>query len=151
EAMHRRALELRLKALSEGHPHIANSYNSLASSLELQGKHDEARGTWPLAAASYEQSLSFGPLGLESALGPGSPLPGLAAALARAGRPREAWASWERGLARGIVDEVTRRAARPLSAEERNREADLLGRGQALDERINKLLGAGALTQEKEK
>jgi tetratricopeptide (TPR) repeat protein len=151
EAMLRRALTVYLKVVGEGHPLTARSYNNLAFSLELQGKHDEALRTWPLAAASYEQSRLFGPTGLEAALGEGSPLPGLAAALALAGQPREAWLSWERGLARGIVDEVTRRAARPLSAEERNREAGLLGRGQATDERINRLLGARALTQDQEK
>ena len=101
--------------------------------------------------ASYEQARLFGPRGLESAIGQGSPLPDLAAALARAGQPREAWSSWERGLARGIVDEVTRRAARPLNEEERGREADLLGRGQAIDERINRMVSVKALTQDQEK
>ena len=46
---------------------------------------------------------------------------------------------------------MTRRAARPLNDDERNREAALLGRGQAIDERINRLLGARALTQDQEK
>src|SRR5262249_55284729 len=92
-----------------------------------------------------------GPTGLEAALGEGSPLSGLAAALARAGRVREAWSTWEQGLARGLGDELTRRAIRPLSAEERGREADLLGRGQGTDGRSNQLLGARALTQEQEK
>jgi tetratricopeptide (TPR) repeat protein len=150
EAMHRRALAIYLKSLGEGHPYTASSYSDLACALELQGKPDDALRTWRLAVASYEQARLLGPKGLESGLGGGSPLPGLAAALARAGRPREAWSDWERGLARGVVDELTRRAVRPLNDEERHREAALLGRGQALDERINKLLGARALTQEQE-
>jgi tetratricopeptide (TPR) repeat protein len=151
EAMFRRALAIRLQAQGEGHPRTAQSYSNLAYSLEPQGKHDEALRAWRLAVASYEQARVLGPKGLEAALGEGSPLPGLAAALARAGRPREAWSSWERGLARGVVDELTRRATRPLTAEERDREAALLGRGQAIDERINRLLAARALTQDQEK
>jgi tetratricopeptide (TPR) repeat protein len=151
EVMNRRALAICIKALGEGHPLTANSYCNLASSLELQGKHDEALNTWRLAVASDEHARLLGPTGLEAGLGASSSLPDLAAALARAGQPREAWSNWERGLARGIVDELTRRAARPLTAEERDREAALLGRGQAVDERINKLLAVRALTQEQEK
>src|SRR5262249_38772601 len=138
-------------ALGEGHPLTATCSGNLANSLELQGQHDEALRTWRLAVASYEQARLLGPKGLEAALGEGSPLAGLATALARAGQPREAWSSWERGLARGVVDELTRRAVRPLTAQERDREAALLGGGQAIDERINRMLGAGALTQEQEK
>jgi tetratricopeptide (TPR) repeat protein len=151
EAMHRRAVAIRLKALGEGHPDTVKDYTYLAYSLDFQGKHEEALHTWRLAVASDEQARLFGPKGLEAGLGDGSPLPGLAAALARAGQPREAWSNWERGLARGIADEVTRRAVRPLTAEERDRENALLGRGQVVDERINKLLGARALTQGQEK
>ena len=151
EAMDRRALAIRLKALPEGHPLIAASYGNLADSLDRQGKTDEALRAWRLAAAADELARSFGPRGLEAAIGIGSPLPRLAAALARAGRPREAWESWERGLARGLTDEVTRRAARPLTAAERDRQAALLGRGQAADERINRLLSVRALTADKEK
>jgi tetratricopeptide (TPR) repeat protein len=151
EAMNRRALAINLKARGEGHLETANSYRALASSLDLQGRHGEALPNWRLAAASYEQARSLGPKGLEAAIGQGSPFPGLAAALARAGQAREAWETWERGLARGIVDEVTMRAVRPLTAADRGREADLLGRGQAVDERINKLLAARALTQDQEK
>jgi Tfp pilus assembly protein PilF len=151
EAMHRRALAIRLKALGEGHPGTAQSYSNLADCLGLQGKQDEAVQAWRSAAASYERAWLFGPKGLETAIGELPPFPGLAVALARAGQPREAWSSWERGLARGVVDELTRRAARPLNDEERNREATLLGRGQALDERINRMLAAKAPTQEQEK
>ncbi len=151
EAIQRQALAIFRRSLGEGHFRTAQCYGRLAASLDAQGKHDEALRTWTLAAASSEQSRLFGPKGLESGLRAGSPLPGLAAALAVAGRPRDAWSSWERGLARGIVDEVTRRANRPLTAEERVREADLLGRGQAVDERINRMLGARVLTQDQEK
>jgi tetratricopeptide (TPR) repeat protein len=151
EAMSRRAVAVCLKAVGNGHPRTALCYGRLAAALDLQGKHGEALDSWRLAAASYEQSRLSGLKGLDAAIGGASPLPDLAAAEARAGRPLPAWTSWERGLARGVVDEVARRAARPLDAGERGREAELLGRSQAVDERINRILAARALSAGQEK
>jgi hypothetical protein len=153
EAMHRRALAIQLKALGEGHPRTAVSYNDLAWSLDRQGKNDDALRTWAAAAASYGQAARLrGARGLEASLTAGkSPLTSFALALARAGRPRDAWTHWEQGLARGLADEVLGRAARPLTAEEHDREALLLGQAQALDERIGKLLALKALAQEQDK
>ena len=152
EATHRRALAIYLKALGEGHPGSAIGYTYLAKSLDRQGKHDDALRTWSAAAASYEQARLRGTKGLDAALTAGkSPLPAFALALARAGRPRDAWTRWEQGLARGLSDEVTGRAARPLTAEEHDREAVLLGQAQAIDERIGKLLTLKALSQEQDK
>ena len=151
EAMFRRTLAIVLKALGEGHPHTADSYANLAWSLDRQGKHDDALRTWSAAAASYEQAR-LRAKGLEAALTAGkSPLPFFALALARAGQPREAWTRWEQGLARGLADEVTGRAARPLTVAEHDREARLLGQAQAIDERIGKLLALKALSQEQDK
>src|SRR5262249_34683913 len=136
----------------EGHPDTAESYTRLAWSLDRQGKHDDALRTWSAAAASYEQARLRGVKGLEAALTAGrSPFPAFALALARAGQPRRAWARWEQGLARGLIDEVAGRAARPLSAEEHDREALLLGQAQALDERLGKLLALKVLSQEQDK
>src|SRR5262249_52000660 len=140
EAMHRRALAIRLEALGEGHPFTAQSYNNLAGSLDRQRKDDDALRTWAAAAASYELARLRGAKGLDAALtAADSPLPAFAAALAGAGRPRDAWDRWEQGLARGLADELTVRAARPLTAAERDQEALLLGQAQALDERIGRL------------
>src|SRR5262249_51170757 len=55
------------------------------------------------------------------------------------------------GLARAVLDETAGRAARPITPEERAREADLLGQGQAVDERISRLIGQQRLSQEEEK
>jgi CHAT domain-containing protein/Tfp pilus assembly protein PilF len=152
EAMYRRALAIRLEALGEGHPHTALSYKSLAWSLDRQGKHDDALRTWSAAAASYEQARLRGAKGLEAALTAGSsPFPSFALALARAGQPRDAWKRWEQGLARGLIDEVAGRAARPLTSAEHDREALLLGQAQALDERIGRLLAVQARSQEQDK
>jgi hypothetical protein len=49
-----------------------------------------------------------------------------------------------------VLDETAGRAARPLAPEERAREADLLGRGQALDERVHRLAGRPKLTADDE-
>ena len=140
EAMHRRALAIGLKALGEAHPDTAQATATwpLLSSFRESTMRPSGPGAWPRRATSRRGS--WGPRGSRRRSAYGSPFPGLAAALARAGQPREAWSSWERGLARGIADEVTRRAARPLNDDERDREAALLGRGQAIDERINRLL-----------
>jgi CHAT domain-containing protein/Tfp pilus assembly protein PilF len=152
EAMHRRALAILLKALGEGHPLTALSYTKLAWSLDRQGKHDDALRTWGAAAASYEQARLRGAKGLDAALtAEKSPLPSFALALARAGQPREAWTRWEQGLARGLADEVSGRAARPLTDAERDREALLLPQAQALDERIGRLVGLRALSREQDK
>ncbi len=63
-----------------------------------------------------------GAKGLEAVLGRNEdPMPALAIALARAGQATEAWQCWERGLARGVLDEVAGRAARPLTSAERAR------------------------------
>jgi CHAT domain-containing protein len=152
EAMFRRALVIWLKTLGEGHPYTAQSYTHLARSLDRQGKPGDALRTWSAAAASYEQARLRGAKGLEAALTAGrSPFPPFALALARAGRPREAWTRWEQGLARGLIDEVAGRATRPLTAAEHDHEALLLGQAQALDERIGKLLALKALSQEQDK
>jgi len=152
EAMHRRALAIDLKALGEGHPRTALSYTNLAWSLDRQGKHDDALRTWTSAAASYEQARLQGAKGLDAALtSVASPLPSFALALACAGQPRDAWTRWEQGLARGLADEVIGRAARPLTVEEHDREASLLGHAQAIDERVGKLLAIKALSQEQDK
>ena len=65
----------------------------------------------------------------------------MAVALARQGRPREAWKRWEADLARGLLDDLTARTLRPLSAAERQGETELLVRLGALDEQIARLTG----------
>jgi hypothetical protein len=148
--MARKTLTIQREARGQGDPRTALCYGRLAGFLDRQGKHDEALRIWALAADSYEQARLPGRRGLDAVIEGPSPQPDFAAALARAGRPRDAWLAWERGLARGVSDELNRRAARPLTAAERDREADLLGRAQAADERINTLLAARALTPEQD-
>ncbi len=152
EAMHRRALAIKLKLLGEGHPDTVVSYNLLAWCLDRQGKNDDALKNWAAATASFEQARLGGTRGLDAALTAArSPLPAYALALARAGRPRDAWARAEQGLARGLADELTGRAARPLTPADHDHEARLLEQAQALDERIGKLLTLKARSGDQDK
>ena len=69
-----------------------------------------------------------------------SPFPALAAAAARGGKPDAAWQALEQNLARGLLDDL---AARPLSAEDRGREQELLGRLDLLDRQVAALPAGG--------
>ncbi|HZW31159.1 MAG TPA: CHAT domain-containing protein, partial [Isosphaeraceae bacterium] len=69
---------------------------------------------------------------------------------ARAGQPREAWARWEAGLARGLLDDVSARQLRPLKPEQRSREAELARRLQRLDEGIARMTALAHRTQEQD-
>jgi tetratricopeptide (TPR) repeat protein len=153
EPLYRRALAIRLKALGADHPHTAQSDNNLASNLEVQGKHAEALRCWTAAAASYERSRGArGASGLERSLTAGaSPLPALASALARAGQGRAAWARWETDLARGLLDDLSARLLRPLTADQHRREIDLARQLQRLDEGIARLAGMARRSQDQDK
>jgi tetratricopeptide (TPR) repeat protein len=153
EARFRKALAIQLQALGEAHPETAKSYSALAVTLDRLGRTDEARDALTAAVDALDRARLRGAKGLESALRSDEkpdPAPALAVALARSGRGREAWGRWERGLARAVLDEVAR-PSRPLAPEEAAREADLLGRCQALDERISRLAGRPKLTADDEK
>ena len=151
EAMHRRALATTLKALGEGHPDTVTSYLMLGQTLDRLGKADEALDALTFAVDADELARLRGARGLEGAAQAGSdPSPELALALARAGRASDAWGRWERGLARALLQETAGRAARPLTPRETASEADLLGRSQAVDERMGRLAGRPRPTAEDE-
>src|SRR5262249_2376033 len=123
------------------HVDTATPCFNLASNLDSQGKLDEAVQLWTTAAEIYEQVRRWSSAeGLERSLtSDGSPLSALAVALARQGKRREAWARYETGLARGLLDDLSARQLRPLSLDQRHREADLAGQIQTLDERTTRL------------
>ncbi len=58
--MLRRALAIRLKALGEGHPDTATSYNNLAATLRDQGKYAEAEAMHRRALAICLKALGEG-------------------------------------------------------------------------------------------
>ena len=151
EVLHKKSLALCLKAYGDNNPWTALCHTGLADTLEKLGRSDEALTTRIAAVEVMERARLRDATGLETALRiESSPSPALAVALARAGRSREAWDRWEQGLARAVLDEVAGRASRPLTADERAREADLYRKSQALDERIGQLAGKQALSQDDE-
>jgi tetratricopeptide (TPR) repeat protein len=152
EAMNRKALEIFLSTRNEGHPDIATTYGNLAVSLDRLGRPEEALDALTKAADAYDQTRFHGVWGLDAALKfGGDPSSSLAVASVRAGHWREAWARWERGLARAVLDEATGRPARPLTPSERAINTELARRSQTLEERINRLAGRTSLGADDQK
>jgi tetratricopeptide (TPR) repeat protein len=153
EPLCRKAASRSLQVLGEGDPDAPPIYDTLARILDHQGKLNEAVLAWTRAADLYERArLTRSPSGMERALGAGkSPLSPLAIALARQGQPRTAWMRWEQDLARGLLDDLSARQLRPLTDEERQREADLVGQLQRLDERITRLVAKTSRTQDEDR
>jgi tetratricopeptide (TPR) repeat protein len=151
EAMARKALAIHLAVLGERHPDTVMSYTRLGYVLAGLGRSAEAIDALEKAVRASTEVRKRS-RGLEdAAAGHSDPFPILAALLARAGRPGDAWNRWERGLSRALLDEVAGRAARLLTDEERQHEAVMLGQAQAGDERIRRLLAKGKPTPEVEK
>ncbi len=128
----------------EAHVNITGSLNLLGELYYRKGDLAGATAAWTEAAESFEAArLRSGARGLERvhfAAGH-SPLAPLAACLARGGKAVEAWQRFEASLARGLLDTVSSRYARPLSREERQRESDLISRLSKLDERMGRIYG----------
>jgi tetratricopeptide (TPR) repeat protein len=145
----RKALDINHKVLGEEHPHTAGSYNSLAYNLEAQGKYAEAEDCWSSAADSFARArLRIAASGLDRATitGEKSPLPHLAAVLARNGKTDQAWQRFEQSLARGTWDDLSARLRRPDA--EQAKQAELVNRLNRLDQLIQNTLSAQEDTPE---
>jgi CHAT domain-containing protein/Tfp pilus assembly protein PilF len=146
EPVVRRALATYRATLGEAHPTTSRTWAGLADILHSQGRYDDASDAGRAAVRSFETArlrVSFAGLGRVS-FAKYSPLPGLVCCLARTGRAEEAWRFREAGLARGLLDEVAAREARPIDADERRRERDLIDRLDRLDRRLAALDGPGS-------
>jgi len=146
----RQAVAIRTKVLGENHPDTTSSHNGLASNLYDQGKYLEAEATWTRAAASFKVArLAIAYAGLERAAfsAVNSPLPSLAAVLARRARNREAWHYLEENLARGLFDDLAARQ-RSLSPTEQQRQQELLTKLQGMNEQIVRVLSEKQLSPE---
>jgi CHAT domain-containing protein/tetratricopeptide (TPR) repeat protein len=141
EPMLRRALEIQLKTLGSDHFQTALTRNNLAVNLDARGRLAEAARYWKEAADGVEAGQFIGSaIGLERSQRTGAAERlWLAVALARQGQPGQAWQAVESDLARGLLDDLSARQLRPLTNDERRREADLLGQIQAIDEPFGKL------------
>jgi tetratricopeptide (TPR) repeat protein len=138
-----KALAIYRKALGEEHPETTNGYHGLASSLHAQGRYEEAESALTTAATHFGTiRLRLAPSGLERAAKTGdySPLPLLAAVLARNGKPEAAWQRFEEGLARGTWDDLSARLRRPPA--EQVKQAEYIARLERLDHLLEKALTA---------
>jgi tetratricopeptide (TPR) repeat protein len=137
ETCHRKSLAILRRTLGEEHPRTVTSRSNLAESLSRQGKHAEAEAELAAAADGFDRArlrIAFTGLGRVTFASERSPLPALAAVLARNGKAAAAWERLEAHCARGLFDEL----ARPWRDDERNRERHLLWRLQQLDEQITR-------------
>jgi tetratricopeptide (TPR) repeat protein len=149
ELLLQEAVAIRRRVLGAGHPDTADSYNELAYTLHARGSYATAEEMWRAAAQGFEVArLGISAVALERApfAAERSPLPGLTACLARAGKGCEAWDYLERNLARGLLDGWSERAARPPDPEEDGRLRELLGSLNRLNQQIGTLLSAKGVT-----
>jgi CHAT domain-containing protein/tetratricopeptide (TPR) repeat protein len=143
QALFQRAVDIWHEALGEEHPDTARSYKNLAHTLHAQGNYGAAESLLRRAADSFAAvRLRVAASGLDRAAktGEDSPLPPLAAVLARNGKPEEAWRRYEESLGRGTLDDLAARLRRP--PEEQARQAELASRLDRLDRLIENTLSA---------
>jgi tetratricopeptide (TPR) repeat protein len=141
EPMVRRALSILIKSLGPDHPDLIVPHGNLGMILDARGRLEEAVGNWRAAVNVFESSRpATNAISLERFLSVGAdPRPFLAVTLARLGHGRDAYQSWESGLARGLLDSISARELRPLTADQRREELNLLNQLHAVDEEIGKL------------
>jgi tetratricopeptide (TPR) repeat protein len=135
----RKALAIYRKVLGEDHPLTTLSAHNVASNLHARGRYAEAEALWLVAADRFAGNrLHIAAAGLDRAAitGKNSPLPSLAAVLARNSKPEAAWQRFEESLGRGTWDDVSARLHRPPA--EQAKQAEISARLQQLDQRIEK-------------
>jgi tetratricopeptide (TPR) repeat protein len=145
EEGYRKALDIRHRALGELHPLTASDYNYLAANLNAQGRYAESEDVWVRAADSFAAArlrIAASGLGRAAKTGEDSPLPALAAVLARNGKPAEAWQRFEEALGRGTWDDLSARLHR--TAAEQAEQAELV----AQLERIEQLLKSASAVKD---
>jgi CHAT domain-containing protein/tetratricopeptide (TPR) repeat protein len=136
ERLFKEALAAQRPVLGEGHPSTALTYKLLVDNCCARGDHAQATALAEDAAKSFEvarRRIVFAGLDRARRTAESSPYLALAVAAARGGKPGDAWQALEQNLARGLLDDLS---ARPLSAEERSREQELLGRLDSLDRQV---------------
>jgi CHAT domain-containing protein/tetratricopeptide (TPR) repeat protein len=149
ERLFKEALAAQRRVLGESHPSTALTYKLLVLNCCARGDHAQAVALAEDAAKSFEAARRrIGYAGLDRArrTAESSPYPALAAAAARGGKPGDAWHALEQNLARGLLDDLS---ARPLSADERGREQELLGRLDLLDRQVAALPADGGTDAER--
>jgi tetratricopeptide (TPR) repeat protein len=149
EDLWRLALAIAEEVLGPNHPETARRYHDLAFTLRGQGRDQEAEALWRASAEAIEAArLRLAATGIDRAVSVHiRPHLGLAQCRARLGRPQDAWAAAESGLARGVLDDLAARAALPLDPAEARQERERAARLQALDRLLIPLLTAQQLDE----
>jgi tetratricopeptide (TPR) repeat protein len=140
-----RVLAIRRQILGEDHPVSGLSWNNLAANLHAQGRYAQAETYWTRGAGVLARArLLTAATGLARATDTAlfSPLPRLAAVLARNGKPERAWQRFEENLARGTWDDLSARLRR--SPADRDRQTALVQDLRRLDQLIERTLAAKA-------
>jgi CHAT domain-containing protein/tetratricopeptide (TPR) repeat protein len=151
QPLYEKALAIRRKVLGEEHPATAASYSNVAFNLEAQGQYAAAEDSLRAAAKIFARARPrLAASGLERATKTSehSPLPRLAAVLARNGKFDEAWQRFEESLARGTWDDLTARLHR--SPAEQAQQAQLVARLDRLDHLIEKIVAIREPTHEQD-
>jgi CHAT domain-containing protein/Flp pilus assembly protein TadD len=114
EKDYRTALAVYRKLMGQDHPVTALAGFHLATTLAAQRRDREAEEQLSIAADAFTHVRpGIAAAGLErTGRGDWSPLPSLAATLARQGKAELAWQRFEQSLGRGTWDDVTARLAR---------------------------------------
>jgi tetratricopeptide (TPR) repeat protein len=137
QPLYEKALVICRRLLTENHHSTAISYNNLAYNLYYQGKYSDAKNRWMSAVEILDSArLLVAFTGLERAGDRKTIRPALAAVLARLGQPSEAWQALEDDLGRGLLDELTARQDRRLTAADRARLRDLTNEVEKLDKLV---------------
>jgi tetratricopeptide (TPR) repeat protein len=148
----RKALDGFRKALGEDNPRTARAYGHVAATLHAQGNYADAEDYGRRAADRFARArlrIAASGLGRATKTAERSPLPALAAVLARNGKAEEAWQRFEESLGRGAWDDLSARLRRP--AAEQARQAELTARLEQLDRQIEQTLAAGEDTPERKR
>src|SRR5262249_53911361 len=136
ERLFKDALGAQRRVLGGGHMSTARTYKFLVLNCCARGDHTQAATLAAAAAKSFETArrrITFAGLDRAGPTADYSPFPALAAVAAHGGKPAEAWRALEQNLGRGLLDDL---AARPLNAEDRRRQSELLGRLDVLDRKV---------------
>jgi tetratricopeptide (TPR) repeat protein len=152
EPLYQQALDIYRKVLGEEHPSTAQTYNNLAANLNARGMYAEAESFWTLGSDRFVLArLRLAGTGLDRATvtSEDSPLPSLAAVLARNGELADAWRRFEESLARGTWDDLSARLRRP--AAEQARQAAIVARLDRLDQLVEKATTRGEPSPEQKK
>jgi Tfp pilus assembly protein PilF len=137
----RKALNIRRAVLGEEHPDTADGYSWMGFNLHARGRYAEAEEFWSRAAGSEAKArprLTHSGLERATITTERSPLPRLAAVLARNGKTASAWQRYEESLARGTWDDLSARLRRPPA--EQAQQAALAARLDRLDRLIEKVV-----------